>query len=154
MTKYENLLNEAHKQGAQVIEIDLGTDTPCGKCINNIIILNSRMNIKNKYCILAEELGHYRLNYGDITNQCKIENKKQEIIARRYGYDKNIGLIGLIEAFEHGCSGKFEIAEYLGITEEYLEEAINYYKCKYGDMYEIDNYLIYFIPNLFIGKSF
>lgn len=46
MTKYENLLNEAHTQGAKVIEIDLGTDTPCGKCINNIIILNSRMNIK------------------------------------------------------------------------------------------------------------
>lgn len=154
MTKYENLLNEINKQGAEILEIDLGTDNPCGKCINNVIILNSRMNIKDKYCVLAEEFGHYKLNYGDITDQRKIENKKQEIIARRYGYDRNVGLIGLIEAFKHGCIGRFEIAEYLGVTEEYLQEAIDYYRDKYGVMYQIDNYLIYFIPNLFIGKAF
>ena len=101
MTKYEKLLNEVTKQGVEVLEIDLGIDASCGKCINNVIILNGRMNVKDKYCILAEEFGHYKLNYGDISDQDKIENKKQEIIARRYGYDRNVGLIQLNQHFYH-----------------------------------------------------
>ncbi|MBY0756548.1 ImmA/IrrE family metallo-endopeptidase [Clostridium sardiniense] len=154
MTNYEGLLNEAHSQGIKVIEMDLGTNNPCGKCINNIIFINDRVSTKDKYCILAEEIGHYKLNYGNITNQNKIKNRKQELIARRWGYDKNIGIVGIINAFEYGCRSRFEIAEYLNVTEQYLDEAINYYSQKYGTMYQIDNYIIYFTPKLYIGKAF
>ena len=75
-------------------------------------------------------------------------------MARRWGYNKKIGLIGLIEAFENGCKNRYEIAEYLNVTIEYLNEAIEYYANKYGVMHRIDDYIIYFSPNVYIGKTF
>ena len=38
------------------------------------------------------------------------------------------------------------MAEYLDVTEEYLEEAIDCYKAKYGLYASVDNYIIYFEP--------
>ncbi|MDQ0151184.1 ImmA/IrrE family metallo-endopeptidase [Eubacterium multiforme] len=149
---YDELLIEAEELGIIVKEIKMRTKK--GRCYGNRIAINSKLNNTEKACILAEELGHYNLTIGNILNQKEIENKKQELIARKYGFDRNVGLIGLIEAFKHGCIGRFEIAEYLDVTEEYLQEAIDYYRDKYGVMYQIDNYLIYFMPNLFIGKAF
>ncbi|MDM0928247.1 ImmA/IrrE family metallo-endopeptidase [Clostridium perfringens] len=154
MTKYERLMYEAECHGAKVIEIDLDTDKPCGKCVDNIIVINSNINTKEKTCILAEELGHYIKNLGDITNQTEICNKKQELVARRWGFDKAVGLVGLINAFENNCRTAFEIADFLGVTKEYFDEAIDYYRAKYGVMYKIDNYIIYFIPSLGICKMF
>ncbi|AQM60407.1 ImmA/IrrE family metallo-endopeptidase [Clostridium baratii] len=154
MTKYENLVIEAHKQGAKVVEIDLGTTTPCGKCIDNIIIINNRIKDSEKYCILAEELGHYKLTVGNILDTKKINNKKQELLARKWGYEKNVGIIGIINAFEYGCVNKHEIAEFLGVTETYLNEAIDYFYHKYGDGCKIDNYYITFYNGIQITKAF
>ena len=64
-----------------------------------------------------------------------------------------IGLFGLIRAYEHGCKDKYEIAEYLDVTEEYLEDCIDCYRDKYGECKTVDNYTIYFIPNLMIFKK-
>ena len=41
-----------------------------------------------------------------------------------------------------------ETAEYLEVTEEFLLEALQYYKGKYGRYVTIDNYAIYFEPTL------
>lgn len=147
MTKYEKLLQKAHENGAKVYEIDLGTDLPCGKCVNNFIFINSRISDKEKYCILSEELGHYHKTVGDITNQSTIPNIKQELIARKWGYERLVGIVDLINAHKSGVKNKFELAEYLHITEDFLESAIEYYRGKYGITYQIDNYIIYFHPN-------
>lgn len=40
-------------------------------------------------------------------------NQKQELQARLYGYNKLIGLQGLINAFEHNCTNLYETAEFL-----------------------------------------
>lgn len=53
---------------------------------------------------------------------------------------------GLIRAYEARCRNRYEMAKYLDVTEEYLEEAIDCYKAKYGLYVSIDNYLIYFEP--------
>ncbi len=68
------------------------------------------------------------------------------------GYNHSIGLLGLIRAYEHGCKDKYEIAEYLDVTEEYLEDCINCYRNKYGVYKIVDNYIVYFIPNLTVFK--
>jgi hypothetical protein len=73
-------------------------------------------------------------------------NRKQEYRARLYGYNLKIGLTGLIRAYESGCRNFYEMAEYLDVTEEYLEEAIDCYKAKYGLYASVDNYIIYFEP--------
>lgn len=142
---YEQLLTAADQEGLLVKEHPLtGHDG---------LIRGSRIAIRKdietqaeKSCVLAEEIGHYRTSSGNILDQNKVESRKQEYRARLYGYNLKIGLAGLIRAYEAGCGNLYEMAEYLDATEEYLEEAIDCYKSKYGLCTSIDNYIIYFEP--------
>ena len=142
---YEQLLTAADQEGLLVKEQPLtGHDG---------LIRDSRIAIRKdietqaeKSCVLAEEIGHYRTSSGNILDQNKVESRKQEYRARLYGYNLKIGLAGLIRAYEARCRNRYEMAEYLDVTEEYLEEAIDCYKAKYGLYVSIDNYLIYFEP--------
>lgn len=158
MTKYENLLTEAEKTGVDVIELDLGTRKKCGKYLSNkkenIAVINAKLEDVEKYEVLAEELGHHHTSFGNIVNQSNISNIKQEKLARKWGYEKLVGIVSLINAFENGIRTKHAIAEHLNITEQFLNEAIQHYKEKYGVYYEIDNYLLYFEPYLTVFKMF
>lgn len=149
---YEELLKEADKLGIIVKECNLKTRK--GHCYGKRIAIDKNLSNKEKYCVLAEELGHYKLTIGNITNQNKMSNKKQELLARKWGYKKNVGLLKLIEAFNNGCTNKHEIADFLNVTDKYLDEAIDYYRNKYGTDYIVDCYHIIFIPYLRIGKAF
>lgn len=150
---YEILLKEADNMGLIVKEAYLKTKD--GFCKGNRIAINKRLitNVEKK-CILAEEIGHYKTTTGDITDQTNIVNKKQELIARRWGHQRIVTLVGLIEAFEYGAQSSYEIAEFLEVTEKYLNEAIEDYRTKYGVCFILEQYCIYFEPNLQIGKIF
>ena len=126
---YEQLLTAADQEGLLVKEQPLTE--------HDGLIRGSRIAIRKdietqaeKSCVLAEEIGHYRTSSGNILDQNKEESRKQEYRARLYGYNLKIGLTG----------------EYLDATEEYLKEAIDCYKSKYGLCTSIDNYIIYFEP--------
>lgn len=153
MREYDDLLINANKQGFLVVEIDLGIDTPCGKCIGNTIYINNRITTKEKACILAEEIGHYYLTVGDITNQKDINNKKQELKARRYGYNLLIEPDDIIHAIKKGCNNRYEIADYLNISEDFFEELIEDYKKRYGIGVLVGNYYLQLEPNLGIIKD-
>lgn len=152
MNSYEILLSEASENGLVVKEKPLK--------YNNGRIKGSRVAIRQdlstsveKACVLAEELGHHYTTYGNILDQSNTSNRKQELRARAWAYNKQIGLLGLIRAYEHGCRNRFEIAEFLEVTEEVLEECLTFYRNKYGMCRSIDNYVVYFIPNLAIMKK-
>lgn len=152
MNSYEILLSEASENGLIVKEKPLK--------YNNGRIKGSRVAIRQdlstsveKACVLAEELGHHYTTYGNILDQSDTSNRKQELRARAWAYNKQIGLLGLIRAYEHGCRNRFEIAEYLEVTEEVLEECLVFYRNKYGKRTNVDNYVVYFIPNLVIMKK-
>lgn len=149
--KYNALLNEANAEGISIKERPFKTYD--GRIKGKDIYLRKDMNTAEKSCVLAEELGHYYTTVGDILDMNVSENRKQERQARLWGYNRVIGLFGLIRAYEHGCKDKYEIAEYLDVTEEYLENCINCYQDKYGEYKTVDNYTIYFIPNLMIFKK-
>lgn len=149
---YDELLIEADKHGVIVKEAKLRTRD--GHCKGNRIVIHKYLSNYEKACVLAEELGHYFRTVGDIRNQKDINNRQQEFIARKWGYNKKIGLLGLIKAFENNCKDRYEIAEYLNVSVEYLNEVIEYYTSKYGVMHKVDDYIIYFTPNLYVGKSF
>ena len=149
--KYNALLNEANAEGISIKERPFKTYD--GRIKGKDIYLRKDMNTTEKSCVLAEELGHYYTTVGDILDMNVPENRKQERQARLWGYNRVIGLFGLIRAYEHGCKDKYEIADYLDVTEEYLEECINCYRDKYGEYKTVDNYTIYFIPNLMILKK-
>lgn len=149
--EYEDLLKEADDNGIEVIEMNFKGGS-MGIYSDYVIALNSNANNKEKNCILSEELGHHYTTYGNIVDETSTNNIKQEKKARNWGYEKLVGIVDLINAFEKGMRSKHEIAEYLNITEEFLGQAIQHYREKYGICYEIDNYLVYFEPNLIILK--
>ena len=118
---------------------------------NRIAIRQDIPTQKQKACVLAEELGHHYTTTGNILDQSKTENRQQELRARVWAYNKMIGLTGLLRAYQHGCRNRFEVAEYLDVTEEFLMECLDHYRNRYGVCTKVDNYLIYFEPHLFIA---
>lgn len=106
-----------------------------------------------KACVLAEELGHYHTTVGDILLQSTTADKKQEYTARLWAYKKMITLDGLIKAYEYGCQNIYEISEYLNVSEEFLKDALETYRSKYGTGRIYNGYIIYFEPYLGIAKT-
>lgn len=148
---YETLLDEASNSGLIVKEKNLYSSDGRIKG-NKIAIRQDISTTTEKSCVLAEELGHHYTSVGDIIDLSDAQNRKQERQARLWAYNKQIGLYGLIQAFQHGCTSLHEIAEYLEVTEQFLHDAIECYRNKYDICATVDNYVIYFIPNLTIGE--
>ena len=154
MNKLEKLEQEAFEDKVRVHDYYLGEDSLKGIYIDgNVAINTSVSNSAEKVCVLAEELGHHHTSVGNILDMDDMRNRKQERQARLWGYNKLIGLTGIITAFRAGCQNRHEIAELLGVTEEYLQECIDCYRDKYGVYTEVDNYVIYFIPNLAVMEK-
>lgn len=148
---YEALLVEADKDGLIVKEKPLQYNN--GRVKGNRIAIRKDIDTSTeKVCVLAEELGHHHTTVGNILDMSDAGNRKQERQARLWGYNKLIGLSGLIKSFEAGCQNRFEVAEYLGVTDEYLCECLDTYRDKYGVGVTVDDYYIMFIPHLAIGK--
>jgi len=149
---YEELLKEADSMGLVVKEKSLQSGD--GRIFNNKIAIRQDIPTETeKSCVLAEELGHHHTSVGNILNMEDLSNRKQERQARLWGYNKLIGLTGIVNAFESGCQSAYEAAEFLEVTVEYLQECIDCYRDKYGICTEIDNYIIYFIPNLAVMEK-
>ena len=117
-----------------------------GFYVNGNIAIERDMTSTEKACVLAEELGHHYTTVGNILDQSNAENRKQERRARLWAYQKAFDLIDLVSAYKHGCRNRYEIAEYLEVTESFLQEALDTYKEKYGVYTKVDRYVVYFEP--------
>lgn len=150
MDKFEKLLSE--NENVKVIEKHFKSSAK-GLCKGNKIALSKKLDTTaEKVCVFAEELGHNRLTTGNILNQNKISNKKQELLARRWSYEKLIGLSGLVQAYKDHVQGLYNLADYFEVTPDFFQEAIDYYKIKYGPYKEIDTYILIFEPLRIIDK--
>lgn len=152
MNPYEKLQDEASNDDVDVIDYPFESDNIKGLYCDGTVAIKENITTTEKTCTLAEELGHHYTSVGNILDMTSAVNRKQERQARLWAYNKQIGLIGLVQAFEHGCQNRFEIAEYLEVTEEFLEECIECYRNKYGICKQVDNYVVYFIPHLSVMK--
>ena len=133
---YDNLLTEADQEGLIVKEKPL--QSADGRIKGKRIAIRKDIpTLSQKACVLAEELGHYHTAVGNIIDMQDIRNVKQERQGRIWAYDKMIGLIGIIKAFQHHCLNKCDMAEYLDVTEEFLQEALDYYKQKEGVKFSV-----------------
>ena len=118
-----------------------------GLYFDNIIVLNSKINTEvEKKCVLAEELGHYETSSGNILAQNKIINLKQESKARGWAVDELIKVEDFIKAFDAGVRNRFELAEYLEVTEEFIELALDHFRKRHGEFHNIGDYTIFFNP--------
>lgn len=140
---YEELIDENPE--IEVLERRFNSNNIKGLYFNGNIAINDNIETTiEKTCILAEELGHHYTTFGNILDMSSSNNRKQEHVARMWGYNKLIGLQGFVDAFEHHCSNLYETAEYLGVTESFLIETINAYMHKYGCYARYKEYIIEF----------
>lgn len=149
---YEDLLIEADENSLIAKEKPLLANK--GRIKGNRIAIKSDLSECEKACVLAEELGHYYTSSGDILNQNTTSDIKQEHCARLWAYNKQIGLHGLIAAYKANCMSTHDMAEYLSVTEEFLIDAIECYRGKYGIYTVVQNYIIGFEPTLYIIEKF
>lgn len=150
---YESLLIEAEEKGIKVKEKHMYKNLK-GIYKNNKILINLKATTDiEKKCILSEEIGHHETSFGNLLDINEIINRKQEIRARRWGYEHTVKIKDLIKAYEYGAINSFEISEYLGVTEQHLINAISNYKKRFGIVAELENHFIYFEPYLKIEKK-
>ena len=122
MTKYEELMAT---YGHLLIE-----ERPMinkGLYADGCIWIREDLRTNEKYCMLAEEIGHYETTAGDILDQNESNNRKQECVARRWAYE-NIAPKELIDAaLRNGYTNVWDIADHLDLDETFLKEALQYY---------------------------
>lgn len=153
MNKLEVLEDESEKENIDVFSYIFDSDRIKGLYCDSVIAINKDIDTTTeKACILAEELGHYHTTVGNILDQEDTSNRKQEYRARFWAYNHLIGLTGIIKAHERGCQNLYEISEFLEVTEEFLTEALKHYTDKYGTFTTVDNYIVYFQPNIGVMK--
>lgn len=150
---YEDLLVEADMSNLIVKEKPLINNDGLISG-NRIAIRKDILTTTEKACVLAEELGHHYTSVGNILDQQDISNRKQELRARIWAFDECIGLIGIVNAFKAGCQSLYEMAEYLEVTENFLKDALETYRRKYGICKEIDNYIVFFEPQISVMRKY
>ena len=145
---YEDLLIAADDLGLITKEKDLQAYD--GRIKNNrVAIRRSIATSRKKACVLAEELGHYFTSYGDlIIDDRSVNAAKQEHRARLWAYNVQIGLSGLVAAYDAGCRNLHETAEYLDVPENFLRACLDSYCKKYGPYTRHNDRIICFIPHL------
>lgn len=125
-----------------------------GLYVDGNIAIQEGMTSAESVCTLAEEIGHHETSSGDILNLSIVRNRKQERTARLWAYDKQIGLSGIIYGYRCHCQNRHDLADCLGVTEEFLQEAFECYREKYGCSVELDGYTIFFEPALAVMERF
>lgn len=150
---YEELLIEADNNNLITREKSLSANA--GRIRGNRIAIKKDLPTqKEKACVLAEELGHFYTSSGNILDMSAVGNRKQEARARLWAFNRQVGLRGLIDCYKNRCLTLHDMAEHLDVTEQFLQNAIDCYRSKYGLYVQVDNYVIGFQPTLYVMELF
>lgn len=160
MNSYEKMISDLEKKDIVIREANFKSSAN-GLYQDGVIAINKKLETtKEKICILAEEEGHHEKTYGNIQKLDNIENIKQEYKARLYAYEKLISLDALSLLLREGITDKYNLADALNVTDNFLEDALLTYKNKYGDKIINTKYgsivfepNIIFIPNIDWGDD-
>ncbi len=104
------------------------------------VYINSNMSYQQNLQDLAEEIGHWKTTAGDIHKMKNLNDHRQELEARRLGYMMIVDLDGLIDCFKKGITTPWDLADYFECTEEYIWNALDTYKIKYGENFNYKGY--------------
>ena len=111
----------------------------------NIALSDKLETTAERDCILAEEIGHHLTAVGDITGT-STDAIKQERKGRTWAFETLLPFPDLVEAMTHGCTTRYELAELFGVTEKFIDEAIDHYRAKYGTEARISGYAVQLVP--------
>ncbi|MDG0765417.1 ImmA/IrrE family metallo-endopeptidase [Bacillus halotolerans] len=141
---YESLLIES-EDTVTVFEKKLSRRIK-GLYSDGIVWINKKLSNTEKRVVLAEELGHHFTTAGQILDQSTIQNRKQELRARNWAYKKLVPLNKIVQAHKAGIKNRYELAEFLNVTEKFLDEALKRYIEEYGLYKEVNGLTICFQP--------
>lgn len=88
-------------------------------------------------CVLAEEIGHFyttpRTNplKSYTSANLKIMNSQDERKAMQWAADFLMPDLEVTKAFEVGCRGCFELAEYFDVTEWFVQRKLGFWKMRF-----------------------
>lgn len=85
-------------------------------------------NSREEKEVLAEELGHYYCNALYNINSNEEIIRKKEYRARKWAFTTLAPASALLKLQEEGCKYSYEFAEELGVSEDLVNTAYNYYK--------------------------
>lgn len=148
MTATETLEQEAYDQHIYIDYVSFKSERIKGLYIDGSIAIKEGMTNAETADTLAEELEHHYTTVGNILDQHDTNSRKQERLARLNAYNRRIGLSGIIQGYRRHCQNRHELAECLEVSEEFLKEALECYREKYGCSVEVDGYIILFEPVL------
>lgn len=112
-----------------------------GACIfNKEVYINSNRSYKQNLQDLAEEIGHWETTVGDIHEMATLNDYQQELSARQFGYMTIVSLDGLIDCFRNEITTPWDIADYFECDVQYIWNALNTYKIKYGENFDYKGY--------------
>jgi len=149
---YNTLQCVAERKGIYLYEQALSPKIK-GLYADDTVCINKNQTNVEKACALAEEIGHHETSNGNILDLADIRNRKQELRARQWAYYCMIPLDRIVQAYLDHISGRYGLAEYLGVTEEFLQAAIDRYTEKYGIFVTVDQYVICFDPLYVVHAS-
>ena len=148
MEKYNQLLDKAFENGIKIKDKRCFDSDAKALIVNNLIGLSEELETTaEKKCVLSEELAHYELGGGcilDIEND--INASRSEYRAMKKAVFDVIKPYDFIEAYKNGVKDQFELADFLNVPIDFLDEAIKIYRQTHGDFLKVGDYLICFNP--------
>ncbi|EKH7736486.1 toxin, partial [Staphylococcus pseudintermedius] len=107
MGKYEELLKQ--NDNISIIETNRLPEFQSGFYMDGKIFIKENISDYKKHEVLAEELAHREITYGNILDQSNMLNQKFELKARRLANESVISLQGLINAFNYGVQNIYDL---------------------------------------------
>lgn len=138
MQNYERLMSQ-HEDITYIFDKNMPSKHK-GLYIDNTMYLNKNQSAIELYSTVAEEIGHHLTSYGDIIDQSIADSRRQEKKARYFASLMTVSLEGLIKCSENELVYDWECAEFLEVTIESFNEAIELYKEKLGLKFVYNNY--------------
>lgn len=142
---HEDMYEEIESEGIELHEVPFEGNIK-GLYGDNVIYIRDDLSQSEKNCTVAEELEHHYTTCGNILDLKDLGCVKQESFARRRAYKRLVKIENIIKAYNAGIRDGYELADFLHVTEKFLQESLEYYKCVYGVTCVISGYQIQFEP--------
>lgn len=107
---------------------------------NDHVYINENRSYQQNLQDVAEEIGHYETTVGDISGQDGLNERRQELQARRYGYMLLVDLDSLIACYKNEIKTPWELADFFECNVSYIWKAIDAYRLKYGESFDYKGY--------------
>lgn len=144
MTKFDELV-EKFKSVVTVLEIDLYSKTGLYGAFRQrsdgmpYIFVDKYQPEIDKQVLVMEEFKHMMTSYGVILDPVNHGDVKQENKARGLAYKELVTMYDLFCCYNQGLNSEYEIAEELDLPQEFLHNAIQYFKDVTSGPIKLDN---------------